>query len=182
MTDPAVSRQPLTRVDTRSLPAVYDANFAYVWHLVRRLGVHERYLEDAVHDVFVVVHRRWTDFDQSRPVKPWLAGIATRVAADFRRRASHRREEPVAEVQAIEARPDAEDVVARRDAERLVYAALERLDEDRRVVLVLHDLEQHTVPEIRDALEVPLNTLYSRLRLARRDFAAAVRELRGGAP
>jgi RNA polymerase sigma-70 factor (ECF subfamily) len=60
--------------------------------------------------------------------------------------------------------------------------ALDRLDFDRRVVLVMHDLDEISVPEIAAMLEIPLNTAYSRLRLARVDVVAAVRRRgeRGG--
>ena len=51
-------------------------------------------------------------------------------------------------------------------AKRTVLGALERLDFDKRVVLVMHDLEQLTAPEIAEELGIPLNTVYSRVRLA----------------
>jgi len=58
--------------------------------------------------------------------------------------------------------------------------ALEELDLDRRAVFVMHDIDGHVMPDIAAALGVPLNTAYSRLRLARADFAAAVERVRGG--
>ena len=66
---------------------VYTTHFRHVWHSLRRIGVPWADLEDAAHDVFVVVHRRLTDFDPERPIKPWLSGIAYRVASDRRRKA-----------------------------------------------------------------------------------------------
>lgn len=167
-----------------TLPEIYEAHFGTVWNTLKRLGVWERDLEDAAHDVFIVVHRRLGDYDASRPVKPWLAGIAARVASEFRRRAQHRRE--VVSDTVDETAPDltpAADVALddkrRRD---LVLRGLERLDFDRRTVLVLHDIEGHSMPEIARALEENVNTLYARLRTARADFAAAVTALKGGAP
>jgi RNA polymerase sigma-70 factor (ECF subfamily) len=159
---------------------VYDENFAYIWTVLRRLGVFERELEDAVHDVFVVFHRRLDAFDASRPVKPWLCGIAARVASDFRRKASTRREKLDDEIEvASEERTPAEGAQTRRDR-ALVHRALERMDFDRRLILVLCELEGHTAPAVAEVLEVSVNTVYSRLRLARRDFAAAVEAVRGG--
>lgn len=158
---------------------VYEDCFGYVWSILRRLGVFDRELEDAVHDVFIVFHRRIADFDHSRPARPWLAGIAARVASDFRRRAVNRREQVTAEPDAPASAPGQEAELQAREARTLVRQALDRLDSDRRTVLVLCDLEGFTAPEVAELLELPLNTAYSRLRLARRDFEAAVRALRG---
>jgi RNA polymerase sigma-70 factor (ECF subfamily) len=160
---------------------IYDTHIDYVWRLFRRLGVWERDLEDAAHELFVVVHRRLDDYDPSRPLKPWLAGIATRVASDFRKRA-HRRREHAQEAEEIE-RVSAGQVqslqhqLEAREEIRLVYRALESLDEPRRTVFVLHDIEGHTMPELQQALDVPLNTLYSRLRSAREMFDKSVAKL-----
>jgi RNA polymerase sigma-70 factor (ECF subfamily) len=159
--------------------AVYEENFAYIWAVLRRLGVYERELEDAVHDVFIVFHRRLKDFDDSRPVRPWLCGIATRVASDFRRRARVRHETAFAEPAAVDPGRSPEEGAAAREARALVKRALDELSWERRVMIVLCDIEGYSVPSLVDVLEVPLNTLYSRLRLARRDFTAAVRALRG---
>jgi RNA polymerase sigma-70 factor, ECF subfamily len=169
-----------------ALPQIYEECFGYVWTCLKRLGVWERDLEDATHDVFLVVHRRLPDYDPERPLKPWLAGIATRVASEFRRRAQHRREtlSEDGEMENTSATPSrgvpAADVAfvdkQRRD---LVLRALERLDFDRRSVLVLHDIEGHAMPEVAVALDANVNTLYARLRAARLDFAAAVKAIAG---
>lgn len=164
--------------DPPTFKGAYEAHFPHVWHTLRRLGVRQADLEDATHDVFVVVHRRWADFDPSRPVKPWLTGIAYRVAADERRRARHRREqvsEPgFAHDQPAKGRtPD--ELVAARQARALVQAALDGLDFDKRVVFVMHELEGMSAPEIAAVVEVPVNTVYSRLRAARARFKQAVK-------
>lgn len=176
-------RPPVPAESAARFRQVYEDCFGYVFVILRRLGVTERELEDAVHDVFVVFHRRMADFDASRPARPWLAGIATRVASDFRRRAVNRREQVTADVEPVQAPPRVarqEQELQAREARLLVRQALDALDGDRRAVLVLCALEGYKVPEIAELLEVPLNTAYSRLRLARRDFEAAVRALRGG--
>jgi len=160
---------------------VYRSELAYAWRLLRRLGVSEADLEDAAHDAFLVVHRRLTDYDPARPLRPWIAGITVRVASERRRRAHRRREVPDASLDPVDTRVAAEQ--ERREARVLLARALEALRPDRRVVVVLHDLEGHSMPEIVEIVEAPLNTLYSRLRLGRRDLAAAVRRLReGGEP
>ncbi|MEZ4472641.1 MAG: sigma-70 family RNA polymerase sigma factor [bacterium] len=159
---------------------IYDTGFAHVWRTLRRLGVEERDLEDAAHEVFVVVHRRLGDYDPGRPLRPWLSGIAWRVAADERRRARHHRERLGVEDTAPCPAPGPEQALAAGQARALVHRALQALDLDRRVVFVMAELDGATAPEIADALGVPVNTVYSRLRVARQRFADAVRRLRGG--
>ena len=171
----------------RDVPAfteVYDGHFTAVWHALRRLGVWERDLDDAAHDVFVVVHRRLGDFEPGRPVRPWLLGIAAKVASEFRRRSQHRHEVVSEDTEAEKDRiaqtaTPAYGVAADRvldDKERraLLHRALDHLDDDRRAVVVLHDIEGHGMPEIAAALQTNINTLYARLRAARAALRVAV--------
>jgi hypothetical protein len=60
----------------------------------------------------------------------------------------------------------------------LVLRALSRMPERQRTILVMHDLDELSMPEIAGLLQVPLFTGYSRLRLARQSFARAVRSLK----
>lgn len=162
---------------------VYENEFDYVFHTLRRLGVPDRDLEDLLHEVFIAYYRGQASYDPRRPLKPWLFGIAFRVASDYRRRAHHRYEVPSEHEERFASQaPGADEQVAARQRRELVMAALETLDLDRRAVFVMHDLDGHSMPEIADVLSVPLNTLYSRLRLARAAFAQAVRraQLRRG--
>ena len=168
----------------RAFRAVYDAQASFVWRNLRRLGVEEADVEDKVQEVFVVAHRRWGEFvDLGFGPKAWLFQIVLRVASDARR---HRRRHPVdpdggvaQESQFMEAPQTAE--VARKEALTLLDRALEMIEVDRRAVLVLHEIEQMTAPEIARTLEIPMNTVYSRLRVARTELEAAVIRLRGGA-
>jgi RNA polymerase sigma-70 factor (ECF subfamily) len=131
--------------------------------------------KDAVHDVFVVVHRRLDDYDPTRPLRPWLFGIAFRVASERRRRPvemAGREEEMLA---VADLRPTPEARLASEEARRRVHAALDTLPLDQRAVLVMHDLEGHSAPEVAVGLDVGLNTVYSRLRLAREKFVIALR-------
>lgn len=162
-----------------SFTAIYRDQLRYVWRLVRQLGVAERELEDVVHDVFVTVHRQLPQYDATRPIRPWLAGITFRVASTHRRRASTQREiaaQPMVDELAQNLQ-GAEDELQQREARRIMLELLERLEPDRRAVFVLHELGELSMPEVAEAIDAPLNTLYSRLRLARRQFAAEVRRL-----
>jgi len=89
------------------------------------------------------------------------------------------RTQPIDEGSLVSAEGSAFDHASRNEAAALVTAVLAELDEDKRELLVLVDLEQVPVPEVAAYLEVPLNTAYSRVRLARRAFEAALAN-RGG--
>jgi RNA polymerase sigma-70 factor (ECF subfamily) len=175
---------PSTRTEeaerARQFRAVYDAHVAFVWRNLRRLGVMDRDVEDKCQEVFVVAHRRWEEFvDRGHGPRAWLFQIVLRVASDARR---HRRRHPVdpdggfaQERQSVEA-PQAA-AVARKQALHLLDRALSSIDMGRRAVLVLHEIEQMTAPEIARTLELPLNTVYSRLRVARLELDAELARL-----
>ncbi len=157
------------------LRALYRDHARDVWYTLRRLGVPERDLEDAMHEVFLVAWRRLDGFDRSRPARPWLCGIAWRVAAAWRRKARVHYEAIGLPDQVADGSGDAATALDRATAIRAVHAALSALPEAQRDVFVLHELDGLSMPEISALVEAPLNTLYSRLRLARARFADEVR-------
>ncbi len=157
---------------------IFDRELGYVWNSLRRLGVPERDLEDLTHDVFFRVYERLGDFDAERSLKPWLFGFAFRVASDYRRRFSNRREVLDADSEAVDSAPSALDQLLFSEALSLAQVALDSLDLERRAVFILHEIEGCPIPEVAGALAIPLNTAYSRLRLAREQFQAAARRER----
>lgn len=159
------------------LPAIYREHFQFVWHTLRRLGVPSRDLPDVTHDVFLVVHRKLGDYDRSRPLKPWLFGIAYRVSADRARKFSTSRERLEEGPEAIAGDDDALLLLEKAEALKLVEDSLERLDLEKRAVFVLHEIEEQPAPAIAETLGIPLNTVYSRLRVARETFVKAARRL-----
>lgn len=170
--DPLPSPTPTAEI--ASFREIYDEHFSFVYRSARRLGVHERALDDAAQDVFLVVYRRLAEFEGRSSIKTWLYGITRRVAKDHRRRAARKDhgQVPPDDLAATEQSP-AEDA-ARREAAALLEAILEALDPAKREVFVLAEIEQMTVPEIAEALALNLNTAYSRLRVARAEFEKAV--------
>ncbi|MFY0531779.1 RNA polymerase sigma factor [Nannocystis pusilla] len=151
-----------------SFDALFREHFGFVYRNLRRLGVPPAAVEDAVQEVFLVVLRRPDAPITS--VRGWLYGIARRIA--WRQRRSAGRQNRLAQALADEAPPalDGAVAVAEREAAALLERFLGRLDEDKRVVFLLAELEQMTAPEIARALEVKENTVYSRLRAARQEF------------
>jgi RNA polymerase sigma-70 factor (ECF subfamily) len=159
------------------LGRLYEEEVDFVWRRLRRLGVDERDLPDKVHDVFVIVQRRLPSYVPVQPVRCWLAGISVRVALDYHRDADRRRV-LLAERDDVDPGKGPERLLEEKRARELVLAALEALPLEQRTVLVLKELDGFSMPEIEEIVGAPLNTLYSRLRLARERFSAAVRELR----
>jgi RNA polymerase sigma-70 factor (ECF subfamily) len=167
--------QPETTTHDR-FQAVFQAEFAYVCTSLRRLGVNERDLEDVAHDLFVEVWKRFSTYDPARPVRPWLFAFAFRFASDYRRLARHKVEVFV-ERDAEESAPRADELLARKDAQRVLLTALESIDVERRAVFILFELDECPMQEIASSLGIPTNTAYSRLRLAREEFQAAAHRI-----
>ena len=159
-------------------PSIYRSEFPYVWKTLRRLGAPAQDLEDLAHDLFVVVHRHLSDFDPDRPLRPWLFGIAVRVVADFRRSPRSAREFLGETAEPVDGAPSPHERMEGTEARAVLMKALDGLDLDRRAVFVMHELDEIPVPEVASTLAIPLNTAYSRLRLARVDVAAAIQRFR----
>jgi RNA polymerase sigma-70 factor (ECF subfamily) len=157
---------------------LYEENFDFVWRSVRMLGLPPDSADDAAQDVFVVAHRRLSDFEGRSGARTWLFAIALRVVSDFRR--SRRRKLRLLErAMTMEPEPantpyEAAVGTERRDA---LLTALDGLPDEQRAVFVLADVEEMSAPEIATALEVNLNTVYSRLRSARKTMAARMTKL-----
>lgn len=156
--------------------ALYDRFADYVWRSLRRLGVHSNDLPDAAQDVFLVVHRRIDSFEYRSKPKTWIFGIALRVAKLYRRKGARQRARIAAdETSLVCSRSTPEEANANLQAAELVQGLLDGLDDDQREVFVLVELEHMSVPEVAEAVGIPLNTAYSRLRLARADMEESLR-------
>jgi RNA polymerase sigma-70 factor (ECF subfamily) len=151
---------------------VYEGELDYVFSSLRRLGMPESALEDLAHDVFASALVRLPSYDPTRPLRPWLFGFAFRVASAYRNKASVQREVHTEPPETEDPRLELEEQTAQRQARALMLRLLDALDEDRRAIFILHEIEERSAPEIAEALEVPLNTVYSRLRSARQLFNA----------
>ncbi len=160
-------------VQVPTFDEVYADHVRFVWRVLRTLGVGERQLEDAVQDVFVVVHRRLSEWEGRAAITTWLYAIARRVASSHRRKAANERTDALTDDPTGPS--DTFAAMSRAQAAITVMALLENLDEDKRVVFALVELEQLSVPEVARMLDLNLNTTYSRLRLARAAFEAAAR-------
>jgi RNA polymerase sigma-70 factor (ECF subfamily) len=151
---------------------MYEEHAAMVWRGLRRLGVHEVSIEDAVQDVFLVAHRRLADFKGRSSVKTWLYGIVVRVAKDHRRnqaRQAHRAERLAQGLSVSEGVTPAGEA-ERREANQILHAILESLDEEQREVLIMVELEDFSVREAAAALNLRVRTCQRRLQAAHTAF------------
>ena len=158
--------------------ALFDKNFGFVWNALRRFGVAESDREDLANEVFFRVYKAMAQYDKTRPPRPWLLAFTARVASEHRRRARHRREVLGDPPDAAAPQSAPEGGVERAEQRALLAEALDALDDDKRAVFVMHDLEEVTTADIAHALELPEGTVSSRLRSARAELAAAVKRLR----
>lgn len=157
--------------------AMFDEQFPYVWTSLRRLGIATRDLEDITHEVFIQVYRQMDRYDPTRSIKPWLFAFAFRFASDYRRLARHKVELSDESDNVSSPLAGAEELLVQKETRQLVMQALEKIDIDRRAVFILYELDGSPMNEIAVALDVPRNTLYSRLRVAREEFKEAFRRL-----
>jgi RNA polymerase sigma-70 factor (ECF subfamily) len=160
-----------------SFRGMYDAHVDFVWRNLRRLGVAEADAEDRTQEVFVVAHRRFAEFvDRGHGPRAWLFQIVLRVASDARRHSRRHPEVPDGGVSLDRAsvEPPQTAAIARREALSRLDGALATIDLGRRAVLVLHEIEEMTAREIAQVLGIPLNTVYSRLRVGRVELEQAL--------
>lgn len=160
---------------------IHELHADFVWSSLQRLGIHVADLEDALQDVFVVVHRRLATFDGSSRLSTWLFGICLRVASQYRRKAHRRRERGVVDLERMPSEGEGnapEAAMLAREAERRLEQVLDALEPGRRAVFVMFEVESIGCAEIAEQLGLPLGTVYSRLGAARADFAKAALKLR----
>jgi RNA polymerase sigma-70 factor (ECF subfamily) len=167
---------------SRDLPAalarIYADHFDFVWRNARRLGVPEASADDVTQDVFLVVQRRIADFDGRASMKAWIFGILVRVVRDHRRSFLRKGARHVSLEHASTRDPN--ELVEQAERVRLFEKLLAELDEDQRTLLILSELEQWTLREIAELLGSNTNTIYSRLRAAKRAFEQAHARCRAG--
>jgi RNA polymerase sigma-70 factor (ECF subfamily) len=159
----------------------YEKEFDYLFETLQRLGASPREVEDLAQEVFVVLHRNWPTLDLSRPLRPYLFGVAFRVVCAHRRRRA--REIPYPELDPEDGSASPEGWLQSKESVRLLMAALDRVPLQRRAVLIMHDLDGFSVPDISSRLFITRFGTYARLRKGRKELAAAVRKLlREGIP
>ena len=161
--------------------AFYDTWYEEVGRWIRALGGAQADRDDIVQEVFLVVRRRLAAFDGANPAG-WLYRITRRQVRDFRRRSwvkhifTRRRVEDPDALQCSANGPGAS--LERREDQRILLAILGKIREERRTTFVLFEIEGLSGEEIARIQSVPLNTVWTRLYHARKDFAALAARFR----
>jgi len=163
--------------DGARLRALIDGHYDFIWRTLRRLGAAPSDLDDAAQQMFVVVRRKLFLIDVDRE-RPFVFQTALRVAADARRTVRRRREviDPNL-LDGVDTAPGPDDIADRKRARALFDQVLDDMPLDLRAVFVLFEVEELSSIEIGRLLGVPTGTVASRLRRARADFQARVRQL-----
>lgn len=149
---------------------VYERHFAFVWRVLRTFGLPADAVDDAAQDVFIVVHRRLPEFEGRSDIRTWLYRVAQWVAANERRRSHTKTEHELVDEGIPDEADGPFDVLARSEAVEALERILDQMDPEKRMALLLLDIEEMTAGEVAALLEINVNTVYSRLRLAREQF------------
>jgi RNA polymerase sigma-70 factor (ECF subfamily) len=178
--DSQVPAHPVPREDSGVLPSfrsIYKDYFDFVWTCTRRLGVPMESVDDVVQEIFVVVHARLKTIERPASLRSWLYSVVRRTVSTYHRgrhvRDARESLEPTVEDAANPMQPSPLDLAVLSDEIKLLWRLLAELTPAKREVFVLAELEEMTMPEIAEAIGIPLNTAYSRLRAAREEFHEA---------
>jgi RNA polymerase sigma-70 factor (ECF subfamily) len=174
-TEVTVTLAPPAAVANRptDVTEVYRAHGDFVWATLQRMGVRDADLHDQLQEVFIVVHRRLGDFEGRSALTTWLFGICLRVVAGYRRKLARRKEstvESLPELQDDADSGDPEGTASRNEARHRLAQVLDAMDVDKRVVLVMFEVEDLSCEEIARTIGIPVGTVYSRLHAARAQF------------
>jgi RNA polymerase sigma-70 factor (ECF subfamily) len=170
----ATSKGDAVAHDPPAFADVYNQHFAFVYRLIVHRGVPLAAVDDVVQEVFIVVHRKLPAFRAQASVRTWLAAIARRVLADYRKK---RGNQPAAD-EVLERDPIApsttSEVLEQKAAARLLDELLAKMRDEQREAFVLHEIERLTSAEIAEITGANENTVRTRLRAARRIFEEGV--------
>lgn len=161
-----------------AFPSIYKQYFDFVWASARHLGAGADAVDDVVQDVFIVIHSRLTTLHNPDALRSWIYGIVRRTVSDYRR--SRRSRDAAgarlgAELKSTRpAQPSPLELAETSADLALLESILAELDEPKREIFVMVEVLGMTAPEVVQALDIPLNTAYSRLRLARKLFEEAL--------
>lgn len=168
------SSPPARKPESACIDA-FEAELDYVFSTLQRLGTAPSEIEDLAQEIFMVLHRNWTSLDTSRPLRPYLFGVAFRIACAHRRRRG--REIPYPALDAEDGAPRPDGLLQSKESITLLLSALESVPMVRRAVVVMHDLDGVAIVDVARTLAISRFGAYARLRKGRRELAAAVRRL-----
>jgi RNA polymerase sigma-70 factor, ECF subfamily len=168
--------QRVSRMDL-SFQAIYRQYFDFVWSCTRRLGIEPAAMDDVVQEIFIVIHGRLHTLERPEALRSWLYGIVRRTVSTHRRAGRALAAAGITtgvDVEIASLGPTPFEQTEKNAEIELLSRLLGTLDEPKREIFALVELEELSVPEAAEALQIPLNTASSRLRAARQAFEAAL--------
>ena len=154
---------------------LFEQELDYLYGTLRRLGAPPSDVDDLLQDIFVVLYRHWPTLDLTRPLRPWLFGVAFRVVRAHRRRRA--RESPWTGLDPVDTSDGPDRMLEGQQSLALLWAALDLVPSSRRSVVMKHDLEGLEIVEIAQQLSMTKFGVYARLYKGRKELASAVRRL-----
>jgi RNA polymerase sigma-70 factor (ECF subfamily) len=176
----SISPEPKVPAERQPFRQIFDQHAVTVGRTLRYLGVAEADLMDAAQEVFLVVDRRYAEFEGRASVSTWIHEICVRVAMSSRRRQRRRREEVVADAPDVEVAAEQDARIAARQDRDLLRDLLASLDETARQIVVLHEIEGLPMREVAEIVGCPLQTAYSRCKSALEKMRVELARARGG--
>jgi len=149
---------------------VFDGYAAFVWRTLKYQSVAERDLDDVGQEVFLVIFRKLPEFEPHGSLRSWIYSICVRVASDYRKRIRRRHEVLVHETPESSHDPIASSQADRVAAKLQLIDLVQRLDDDKREVFILHELENVPMAEVAEMVGCPFKTAHSRLAAARKQM------------
>jgi RNA polymerase sigma-70 factor (ECF subfamily) len=161
-------------VSVPSFREVYDNYFGFVWRNAANRGVPRSALDDVTQEVFIVVNRKLPEFEGRSSLTAWIAGIVRRVVSDYLRKRGNRSAGEPLEREPAADQPASAEHLERKAALELLDTLLAKMTEGQREVFVMCEIEGMSGAEIAAATGVNENTVWTRLRAARRIFQEGV--------
>ncbi len=173
-----ISSTPSVSSPEHACVRAFDRELDYIFASLRRLGVAPHEVEDLAQELFVILHRNWESLDHTRPLRPYLFGIAFRIVAAQRRRRA--REVLLGNVDGNDETLGPESALEGKQALKLLLTALEQLPLSRRAVVIMHELDEIPIADVARSLNISRFGAYARLTKGRSELATAVRRLLRG--
>jgi len=158
--------------------AIYAEYLDFVWASARYFGVKRAAMDDVVQEIFMVIHRKIATLRRPEALRSWIYGIVRRTVINYLRTQRRRNASDIVLSLHVETQKETQptplELAEQKEAENLLLGVLGEIDARKREVLMLVELHGMTAPEISSGLAIPLNTVYTRLRMARAAFDAAL--------
>lgn len=169
-------------VDRGEFAAACGEYLDQVWRQLRAMGVRECYLDDATQEVFLIAFGKLGSFEGRAKLSTWLYAIAYRVGCNYRRKARREAALESIEIDYEGSGQDPEQSLVEKQAADLVQRFCDGLSVKLRDVFVLCILEGQPVPSVAILLQLPENTVHSRIRLVREAFRSELAARQKAAP